>query len=206
VTNRVDVILESECSAADLTAVAEVFKAAGISAEVRAAYVRESAGDLPWIILVGLPLWAGGVFLGAALQGAGDEAGRAGWRALMRLVRDLYEARKASRAPEGTVSLGISDPLLEIPLPPDLPDVAYRHLCEIEEPRAMLSGILMWDNKSQAWTDARAAKYRCDYPPDCYDWATQGRVHQSTGTSFVRREFCDVHAAAADTGDPQAWA
>jgi hypothetical protein len=72
----------------------------------------------------------------------------------MSLVRALYQARKASRAPAGTVSLTFPNPLLEVPLPRDLPEEAYRRLCEIKEPRAPLSGILMWDSEAQVWTDA----------------------------------------------------
>lgn len=204
-TERLDVILESECSDADLAAVDEVFEVAGLPADVHGAYVRESAGILPWVIIIGLPAWAIGVFVKAALEGAGDEAGRDGWRALMHLVQALYEARKASRAPQGTVSLDVSAPRLEIPLPPDLPEVAYRRLGEIEEPRASLSGILMWDGEAGAWRDARAETSRCDYPR-CEEWTTQGRMNRPTETVLVRREFCDTHADAADAGDPQAWA
>ena len=54
-----------------------------------------------------------GTFLKAALQGAGDEAGRAGWRALMRLVKALYEARAGSRVSEGTVSIQAEEPRVE---------------------------------------------------------------------------------------------
>ena len=67
----------------------------------------------------------------AALAGAGDEAGRDGWKGLKRLITGLYEARRASRAPQGGVTLKDSEPRVEIQLPPDLPDEAYRRLWEM---------------------------------------------------------------------------
>jgi hypothetical protein len=200
-TEFVDVVLESECTDADIAAVAAVFEDAGIPADVRGGYVRESAADLPWLVVIFVGVWATGTFVKAALQGAGDEAGRSSWRALMRLIKAIYDARQAS---QGSVSIRIADPPAEIPLPPELPDVAYQRLLEIEDPRARLSGILMWDNEAQAWVDALAGKLRCDYP-QCPEKATQGRVRHTSNTTSQRREFCDVHAEAADAGDPKAW-
>ena len=203
-TEFVDVILESECTAADVAAVGAVFEAAGISADVRGGYIRESAADLPWLVIIFVGVWASGTFVKAALQGAGDEAGRDGWRALMHLIKAIYEARQSSQASQGSVSIRIADPPVEIPLPPELPEVAYQRLFEIKDPPARLSGILMWDNEAQAWVDARAGKFRCDYPR-CSEQATQARVRHLNETTILRREFCDAHAKAADAGDPAAW-
>ena len=164
--------------------------------------IRESAADLPWLVMIFVGV-AVGTFMKAALQGAGDEAGRDAWRALMRLIKAIYEARH-SRASRGSVSIRIVDPPVEIPLPPDLPEHAYQRLFEIENPRARLSGILMWDNEAQAWVDVLTEKLRCDYPR-CSEQATQGRVRHSSETTIQRREFCDAHAKAADAGDPAAW-
>ncbi len=202
-TERLEVMLESECSPAEVSAVTEVFEVAGIPADVSATYARRSAALLAWVIIIGVsyPAWT---FIKAALQGAGDEAGREGWRALMRLVKELYEARSNSRAPEGRVTITTSE-VREIQLPPDLPEKAYRQLWEIEKPDASMSGQLIWHDETQAWVDALARTMRCDYP-GCHDWATQTRAKHPGTPEWVRREFCDVHAAAADMGDPQAWA
>jgi hypothetical protein len=153
--------------------VAEVFADVGIPAEVAGAYVRRSAAELPWLVIIGVGAWATGTFLKAALQGAGDEAGRAGWRALMRLVKALYEARAGSRVSEGTVSIQAEEPRVEISLPPDLPDLAYQQLWEIESPDAPLSGILRDNGRrpgSMRWRAARCAL------PRLPDAATQGRT------------------------------
>lgn len=203
-TESVDVVLESECTAADIDAVEAVFETAGIPVNVRAGYIRESAADLPWLIIIFVGVWAAGTFVKAALQGAGDEAGRDAWRVLMRLIKAIYEARRPSQESQGSVSIRIADPPVEIPLPSGLPEVAYQRLFEIEVPRARLSGILMWDNEAQAWVDAFAGKLRCGYPR-CLASATQGRVRHLSEATVQRREFCDEHAEAADAGDPAAW-
>lgn len=123
------VSLEKECTEADRAAVAEVFDAAGIPADVGGSIIRLSAAHLAWIVAIGLPGLAAWTFFKAALLGAGDEAGRDGWRALMSLVKGIHEKRSAvSQAPEGEVSITTADPSVEIALPSDfrmLLTVAY---------------------------------------------------------------------------------
>ena len=91
--------------------------------------IRLSAAHLAWIVAIGLPGLAAWTFFKAALLGAGDEAGRDGWRALMSLVKGIHEKRSAvSQAPEGEVSITTADPSVEIALPSDfrmLLTVAY---------------------------------------------------------------------------------
>lgn len=203
-TDPMEVLLEDTCSAADLAAVTRVFEDAGIPADIARGVVRRSAGLLPWVILIGGG-YASWTFVKAAIQGAGDEAGREGWRALMRLVKGLYEARSGSQLADGTVSVRAEQPAVEIVFSEDLPEGAYEQLWEIESPRAPLSGVLMWDNEAQAWRDSRARWARCDYP-GCQEPATQARTRQVAKSSVERREFCDGHAAEADVGDPRAWA
>jgi hypothetical protein len=78
-----------------------------------------------------------------------------------KLIIGLYEARQASRAPQGRVSvIRDSASKVAIQLPLDLPDAAYRGLLEIEKPTAPLSGILRWDNDLQDWTDVFTGQYR----------------------------------------------
>jgi hypothetical protein len=152
----IEVVLESEVTDVERAAVAEAFESAGIQADVQGAYVRRSTDLLPWIIEI-IVTGVGARFMWAAAAGAGDEAGRDAWKRLKKLITDLYEARQASRAPQGGVSLRDSGSEVEIQLPPDLPDAAYRRLCEIENLTAPLSGILRWDNDLQDWTDVLRA-------------------------------------------------
>ena len=137
-TGYIDVMLEPSAQTPDIAAVAAAFTAAGIQAEVSAVYARRSADLLPWVIIIGggfLP-W---VFLkAAAVQGAGDEAGRDGSRALMRLVTALYEARKDSRAKEGTVSIepsGVREWIAPGILEALIPGRMQSHACTAEVPR-----------------------------------------------------------------------
>jgi hypothetical protein len=197
----VEVSLEAEASAADRAAVARVFESADIQADVRADYIRRSADLLPWLIVIGVVAVR---FLWAAVGGAGDEAGRDAWKGLKWLVTTLYDARRSSQSPQGGVSISDQEAGVEIQFPPDLPDLAYIRITQMESPSAPLSGILRWDNDAQDWTDVFAGQYRCFYP-GCSADATQSRVRSPAPGAMESRLLCDVHAAAADVGDPQVW-
>src|SRR5690348_16003245 len=108
VEQRLEVMLETECTDADIAAVTEVFETAGIQADISPVLARRSADLLPWVLVLG-GISVAWTFVKAAVQGAGDEAGREGWRALMRLVKALYEARKDSRSSQGMVSIETSE-------------------------------------------------------------------------------------------------
>jgi hypothetical protein len=92
----------------------------------------------------------------------------------------------------------------EILLPAELPDEAYQRLLELEAARPLQSGILRWDREQRAWIDPLAGYLWCRYP-GCAEPAAEGRVRQHGPTAVEHREFCDVHAAAADLGDELAW-
>lgn len=205
-TENVDVSLEWGCTDADVKAVAEAFDEVGIRADVHGSIIKLSIADHPWDLVIMVPVALGGwTFLKAALQGAGDEAGRDGWRALMNFVRSLYEKRNASSsAPEGTVTLDAAYPPAQVRLPADLPDVAYRRLYNLTELRAPLSGVLIWDRDAEVWRDPLAGRRACQYP-DCPKQAVEQRALRENGAVRDRRFFCEVHTAAADMGDKQAW-
>jgi hypothetical protein len=121
-TGQVEVSLESECTETDLAAVAGVLAEAGIPAQVRGDIIRHSAGELAWMVVIGIPAGLTLSFLKSAFQSAGEEAGRDGWKALRRLVSEIYEKREAaSDKPPGGVTVETRDPWTEIRLPPGLP-------------------------------------------------------------------------------------
>jgi hypothetical protein len=196
----VEVSLEAEASAADRAAVAKVFESAGIQADVEATYIRRSADLLPWLIVIAVTVR----FLWAALGGAGDEAGRDAWKGLKWLITSLYEARRSSESPQGGVSIDDPEARVEIQFPPGLPDQAYIRIVQIEFPNAPLSGILRWDDNAQDWTDVFAGQYRGFYA-GCSADATQSRVRNPAPGAMESRLLCDLHAAAADIGDPKVW-
>lgn len=205
-TENVDVALEWGCTDADLEAVAEVFDEVGIRADVHGSIIKLSIADHPWDLVIMVPIALGGwTFLKAALQSAGEEAGRDGWHALMHFVRRLYEKRNASSsAPEGTVTLDAAYPPAQVRLPADLPDVAYRRLYELTELRAPLSGVLLWDRDAELWRDPLAGRRACQYP-GCPKQAVEQRALRKDGSVHDRRFFCEVHTDAADMGDKEAW-
>ena len=195
----IEVMLDSEVTDAERAAIAEVFESVGIKFDIQAAYIRRGVGLFPWIIEITAAA-AGGRFMWAALAGAGDEAGRDGWKGLKRLITGLDQARRASRAPQGGVTLKDSEPRVEIQLPPDLPDEAYRRLWEIENPTAPLSGILKWDNDLRDWIDVFTG-HNCCFHPGCTAPATQSRVRQPEPGVMHSCLLCDRHAA----GDLSVW-
>jgi hypothetical protein len=199
----IEVVLESEVPEAERTTVAEAFESAGIKVDIQAAYIRRGVGLFPWIIDI-VVVGAAGKFIWAALGGAGDEAGRDGWKKLKALITSLYEARRASRAPQGGVALKNPESRVEIQLPPDLPDDAYRRLWEIDNLTAPLSGILKWDNDRRDWIDVFTGQYQC-FHPSCTELATQSRVRTPEPGVMQSRLLCEQHAAASDAGDPSAW-
>jgi hypothetical protein len=167
-TEHVQVVPESECTDAERAAVAEVFEAVGITAEVEGADIRESAGEtLPWLIQIETAFSNLGALIVAGALGA---AGADGWERVNDLASRLYEARKDS---SGDVTLKDPDTTAEIPLPRDLPDEAYRRLSEIERPRAPQSGILRWDRERREWIDPLAGLLRCRYQ-GCGEPAAEG--------------------------------
>jgi hypothetical protein len=136
-TQRLQVIVESESAEAERAAVADVFEVVGIPADVRGAYIRESAGDvLPWLIQIETTVKD---LFGLGPAGAAGAVGADGWTGIKDLVRHLYEARKGK---DGGVTLRDPETRTEIRLPPDLPDEAYQRLAEIEHPRSQQSGHL----------------------------------------------------------------
>ncbi len=200
-TAHMDIILESESTTADRAAVADVFTSAGLAANIRGAYIRESAGLDPWIIVISATT---GTFLVSAAKAFGEEVGKDAWKGLKLLITALYQSRKNSRAPEGEVQFSDPNTRINVHLPAGLPDQAYRRLYEIEHLRAALSGNLVWKDDAQDWVDELQGCLICDYP-GCASPADQSRVRQTKETTWERRGFCQEHAASADGGDPNAW-
>ncbi len=180
----------SSATQAERQAVTAAFETAGVPA-----YLTSSGAlsPMPWLIDIWAPLAA---FLTAVSASAGAEAGKDAWKALKHLVKRLYDARDSSPPPQaGGVTLRDPDLDVEIPLPPDLPDQAYRRLYEIVSLDAPLSRTLKWDNKLRAWTDTPGS---CRYF-GCPARATQPRIRP--GPELAERYpsvHCDIHATPAD--------
>ena len=202
-TDSITVSLEQECSETELTAVSMILETAGVSASVRRGYSSVRT-DVYWYIIIGLASRAAWIFFKAALQAAGDEAGKDGWRALKELLKDLRSARRAPES-QGRVEINIYDQRVHVFFEEDLPDLAYQRLFETDSLPILLTGDLSWDESLQFWTISYRNHLLCDFP-GCQEPATQRRVRSVSERDKPNRCFCDVHVGAADAGDPQAWA
>ena len=142
---KVDVLLDSGASAAEVTAVTDVLRDEGMEGSVEAALSRRGAGELPWVIILLAPV---AVFLSAFLKGIGQEAGRDTYHGLRQLISRLFGARRNAN---GSVSLSDEDTRTEIVLVDDLPEEAYRQLADksLEE---LKGGYWTWDPKLGRWS------------------------------------------------------
>jgi hypothetical protein len=52
IDERIEVLLEAACSDADIVAVARVFEAANIPADIPREMLYESAWELPWLVVI----------------------------------------------------------------------------------------------------------------------------------------------------------
>ncbi len=142
---KVDVLLDSGASAAEITAVTDVLRDEGMEGSVKAAFSRRGADELPWVIFL---MGSVAVFFTAFLKGFGQEAGRDTYQGLRRLISRLFRARRNSN---GSVTLSDEDTRTEIVLVDGLPEEAYRQLAEknLEE---LKGGYWTWDPKLGTWS------------------------------------------------------
>lgn len=141
---KVDLLLDGDASAAEVSAIKDVLRDEGIEGSIEAALSRRGVGEFPWMIILLGPL---AVFFKAFLEGLGQEAGRDTYQGLRRLVSKLFRAR---RDLNGSVSLSDEDTRTEIVLVDRLPEEAYRQLTEksLEE---LTGGYWTWDPRLGTW-------------------------------------------------------
>jgi hypothetical protein len=144
--DRLDVVLDVEATAHEVTAVEAAFRDAGFDADVEAAYVRRGVELYPWVVYVTVPM---GLFLKKFLELAAEDA----WASLKRLVKQVREARKESLAPPGTVEIRDEATGETIVLLGNEPDEAFQQLAQLDI-RQTDSGHLYWDGKVGRWVDA----------------------------------------------------
>src|SRR5437764_623492 len=82
------VSIEAEAPPGQLLAVREAFEQHGFAVEVVANYERNSAGELPWVVLVAVLSFNG------FLKGLGETAGKDANEALKDWVLDVFAARQ----------------------------------------------------------------------------------------------------------------
>ena len=142
---KVDVLLDSGASAAEVTAVTDVLRNDGMEGSVEAALSSRGVGEFPWVIILLGPV---AVFFSAFLTGFGQEAGRDTYQGLRRLVSSLFRARRSSN---GSVTLLDENTRTHIVLTADLPEESYRQLAEMSLEQ-LKGGYWTWDPKLDRWS------------------------------------------------------
>lgn len=143
---EVEVSLEEGALPEEVEAVRKAFADLNLAAKVEANYVRRGIGDYPWAILIALPLIP-------FLKAFGEAAGKDAWELLRDLTGKLYEARKRSRAKEGSPVIVDEDTGLWVILDSEIPADAFEQLLEFDISSAEAKH-LQWDPVSRRWYDA----------------------------------------------------
>lgn len=140
---RAFVQLDYGASEEDVRAVEALFSEAGTEAEVTPA-VLDLSQAVYWVLIINVSL---GAFVARLMQIAADDAAAA----LKDFVRRAHEARRLSKASDGSIQIEDRDSRVSISgLDPELADEAYRALVEIDL-RTLPPGRLGWSPDRQKW-------------------------------------------------------
>jgi len=138
-----EVSIDVEASEEEVEAVAAAFRDAGIDASVSPTYGRKSLGtELPWIVLIGLPLKG-------FLTAFGEEAGRDAWAALKSLVTKIRDARNSDN---GSIVVQSRESPTTLVISKELPDAGYVALFNLDS-EASEGAYLLWDEERGEWKD-----------------------------------------------------
>jgi hypothetical protein len=161
-----EIVMERGASLAEIEGVRDAFAEANIPVDVLASIEFRSVGDIPWVVYVMAPFV---VFVSAFAKAAGSEAGtvvghavgegvvnvgKGGGRALKKLVGRIYESKRKSTSPAGTVVLRCSDVPQEIILGDEVTEEGYQMLLDLDLSQRTRSGDLRWDSAAGEWRDA----------------------------------------------------
>jgi hypothetical protein len=139
----VEVSIDEDAPAAEVDAIQQLLEGAGLPARVRANYARRSLGPLPWAMYIEAGL---GVLALAFLQGLGGEAGRDAWRGLKHFVAQVFELRRRSDRPDGSIRVDDND--LSVILTDKIPDEGFRELMAGEFAN---EGYCVWNEEESRW-------------------------------------------------------
>ena len=137
---NVEWVLDRDASSDEVATVTQILLEEGLTGQVKAAYSQKSLGDHPWIILVLAPV-------ALFLRGFFDEAGRAGYQDVRRLVSRLLSVRQKGA---GHVELTEKDSLTTVVIPRGLPEEAFKQLANLE--LGDIEGkYWVWDWEQRCW-------------------------------------------------------
>ena len=142
--DELEVLLDSSATPEEVGVVKQAFTDVGLTAKVRPSYERRGIGDLPWIVMVSVPLTA---FLTAFAA----EAGKDVYKKLKRLVRTIWDKRTKTSGPSGSFIIRDVKSGIWVLLDPDIPDDAYSALSELDLESLQGSGVLRYDKNQKGW-------------------------------------------------------
>lgn len=130
-----EVLLDRDATAAEVDGVAQALRSSGLEAEVVPAIERRSSIQLPWIIMISVPI-------SAFFTAFAAEAGKDAYRGLADFVRALVAARRGGR---GSIEIARS-----LTIPSNVTDDALRALLEVP-PDSLEQGLWIWESESGTW-------------------------------------------------------
>jgi len=143
---RYEILMDATATPEEIEAVERIAPESGLAWDVRAAYERKSAGDLPWIVMLGVPL---ATMLAAFSKSYGETLGKHAADGTAKAAADLrrwlvglYDARHG----DGQVLLDDPDTHTRVLLDRDLPQEAIEALWEVDPVRdGGEAGQVSWD-------------------------------------------------------------
>ena len=141
---NMDILLDSDASLSEITAIKDVATKEGIHGSVEATLSSRSLEISPWVIILLAPI---GVFFSSFFSTIGKEAGRETYQGLRRLISRLFDARRNSN---GSVELSDDKTRTHIILTVDLPEKAYTQLTQ-KGLGQLKGGYWTWDSKLKTW-------------------------------------------------------
>lgn len=145
-----EIAMDKQADAAEVAAVSDLFKEAGFTGSVRAEIEHRSAGEIPFVIYVSVPVTA---FLSAFAGAAGKDA----YDSLKGFLRRIREARRNRSGSVVVRNLGGTNDSTVLVLSADLPDEAFEALGDLDL-EANKGAYLVWDNDGdKRWHDPTAS-------------------------------------------------
>ena len=136
----VEYVLDRCASSDEVNAVAQIVLEEGVPGRVRAALAQKGIENLPWVILILVPVTP-------FIKGFFEEAGRSSYKDLRELVSRLLAVRRKG---QGYVEIRDKDSLTTVVFPRDLPEEAFKQLANLGSEN--IDGkYWVWDPEQNCW-------------------------------------------------------
>ncbi len=119
------VMIEDDAAPDEARSIHRLFDDAGAPAVVTASIARRSAGSLPWLVMIEVPLVT-------FMTGLTTAAGADGWKALKSLVTHVFQERRRVTGRGGSIQL--DDGARTVILLPEVSDEGFRQVAQGDLP------------------------------------------------------------------------